>query len=143
MYIIFVGGLLYNPETKSVLLQKRDMKAKANPGLWGFFGGSSESDETPEQALKRELKEELNIDIDTSRLVPLRKYFNEKFKRHSHIFVLECYLEKQEMTLGEGEDFDWVPLVDVFKYSLTENTKKSLEILIEKINNKSLPLKYN
>jgi hypothetical protein len=36
------------------------------------------------------------------------------------------------MTLGEGEDFDWIPLDRCLDYELSENTRKSLEILINK-----------
>ena len=128
----FVGGFLYNPKTRSVLLQKRDLNTKANPGLWGFFGGSSEGEETPEQSIIRELKEELNIDVMPGSLQPLRTYFNEKFKRQSYIFVIESELKKSEMVLAEGEDFDWISLENVLSYDLTENTRKSLEVLIEK-----------
>ncbi|OGE73612.1 MAG: hypothetical protein A3I07_03025 [Candidatus Doudnabacteria bacterium RIFCSPLOWO2_02_FULL_42_9] len=132
----FVGGFLYNPKTKSVLLQKRDMKAEFNPGLWSFFGGSSENNETPEQCLVRELKEELSIEIDPGKIEPLRSYFNEKFQRQSYIFVIESELKKSEMVLNEGEDFDWIPLTKVLELNLTENTRKSLEVLIERIGQK-------
>ena len=128
----FVGALLYNPKAKAILLQKRDMNAKANPGLWGFFGGSSEGDETPKQTLAREIKEELSIDIDPEKMQPLREYFNEKYQRQSYIFVIETDLEKSQMKLGEGESFDWIPLDKALSYDLTENTRKSIEILIAK-----------
>jgi len=128
----FSAGFLYNPKTRSVLLQKRDMKTQANPGLWGFFGGSSEEEETPEQSIIRELKEELGISVVQESLQSLRTYFNEKFKRQSYIFVIESELKKSEMVLAEGEDYDWIPLENVLSYDLTENTRKSLEVLIEK-----------
>jgi len=50
--------------TKYVLLHKRDDKAKVNPNQWAFFGGLSERNETPKQTFVRELKEELNLDIN-------------------------------------------------------------------------------
>jgi 8-oxo-dGTP pyrophosphatase MutT (NUDIX family) len=128
----FVGVFLYNPRTREVLLQHRDMKAAVNPGKWGFFGGSSEGQETPEQTSLRELKEELSVDFQTDQLKPLRTYFNEKFQRYSHIFVIETELQKSEMKLEEGEDFDWIPLDKVLEYDTSENTRKSLEVLIEK-----------
>ena len=43
-----------------VLMQLRDMKKGINfPGCWGFFGGSIDDGETPEEASKRELLEEI------------------------------------------------------------------------------------
>jgi len=45
-----------------ILLQHRDNKALRYPHLWAFFGGGIENGETPEMALKREAKEELEID---------------------------------------------------------------------------------
>lgn len=43
-----------------VFLQKRSKTAQRIPDYFGFFGGGLEGSETPEQALFREIKEELN-----------------------------------------------------------------------------------
>jgi len=53
-----------------VFLQKRDKDAKRLPDFFGFFGGGIESGESSEEAMKREAKEELNIDVSDY------KYFN-------------------------------------------------------------------
>lgn len=45
-------------------MQKRDENAKRLPSWYGFFGGGLESGESPEEALRREIKEELDINID-------------------------------------------------------------------------------
>jgi len=47
----YAGAFLYNPKDRTVLLHKRDMLTEANPGLWAFFGGLSEDQETPEQTI--------------------------------------------------------------------------------------------
>ena len=44
-----------------IYFQKRGADIPNSPGVFGFFGGSIDGDETPEQALLREIKEELNI----------------------------------------------------------------------------------
>jgi 8-oxo-dGTP diphosphatase len=53
-----------------VLIAKRPA-GKAMAGLWEFPGGKLEDSETPEEALVRELREELGIDVETSCLAPI------------------------------------------------------------------------
>jgi len=134
----FTGAFLYNPKNNTVLLHKRDMKVDHNPGLWAFFGGSSEGDETPQQTIVRELKEEIGVDVRIDQLIPLITYFNEKYKRQSFIFYVISSLEKSEMKLGEGEDFDWVPLGQVFNYKLTESSERSLKELQRLVENNEI-----
>lgn len=46
-----------------IFLQKRDKDAKRLPDYFGFFGGGIEENESPESGLKREINEELGIEI--------------------------------------------------------------------------------
>lgn len=56
-----VAALIFTPDERYVL-QLRDRAAGVDfPGHWGLFGGALEPDETPEEALHRELAEELAI----------------------------------------------------------------------------------
>jgi len=57
-----VAIIAFYDEQKRILLQDRYGIAKSGEE-WSFFGGGIENGETPEQALKREIKEELNYDI--------------------------------------------------------------------------------
>lgn len=47
-----------------IFLQKRNPDAKRLPGYFGFFGGGIEADESPKSGLKREIQEELGIQIE-------------------------------------------------------------------------------
>ena len=66
---IVVSIALINNENE-ILLSKRPEK-KHLSGFWEFPGGKVEEGETPEKALVREVKEELNIDINNKCFAPL------------------------------------------------------------------------
>lgn len=62
MYTKHVSIIAFYNEQKNILLQDRsDMPSVTSP--WGFFGGSLEAGETKEQALVREIREELTYDL--------------------------------------------------------------------------------
>jgi len=123
----WAGGFLYNPETNSVLLHKRDSKAKINPNQWAFFGGLNEGNETPKQTLIRELQEELTTEIPESEVKSLCDYFNEELQTYRYVFFVESKSQKSEMQLTEGEGFDWISLEKALDYDLTKKTTRDLK----------------
>ena len=58
-----VSIILFYDDYGNILLQDRKDIRKHNEE-YGFFGGKIEENETPEEALKREIKEELGIDLE-------------------------------------------------------------------------------
>jgi len=129
----FAGGFLYSPKENRILLHLRDSNATVNPDQWGFFGGTSENDELPKQCFLRELKEELNIEFREKDVKLLRDYLNEKRNIWRYVFYIESDLDKSAMRLGEGADFDWVPLDKILDYDLTDKTREDLEFFINRI----------
>ena len=59
--IYVVAAIIRNKDNKYLITQRLPDAKYA--GYWEFPGGTIEDGETPEKALVRELKEELNIDI--------------------------------------------------------------------------------
>jgi 8-oxo-dGTP diphosphatase len=66
--LIVVAAALVRPDGR-FLLQKRP-EGRSLAGLWEFPGGKLEAQETPEEALARELQEELAIAVDHIDLAP-------------------------------------------------------------------------
>jgi 8-oxo-dGTP diphosphatase len=126
----YAGGFLYNPKTHSVLLHLRDNKTPIHPNQWGFFGGLNEGNESPKECFKRELREELGIDLDEEKVRSLCDYLNIERGTWRYVFYVESEKEKSEMVLNEGADFDWIPLDKVFEYDVTEKTVRDLKTLM-------------
>ena len=101
--VIVVAGALVDADGR-VLITKRP-KGKEMAGLWEFPGGKIEKGETPEQALIRELKEELNIETKGTCLAPLSfaSHQYENFHLLMPLFICRRWwgyilaLESQEM----------------------------------------------
>ena len=66
--VLVVAVALVDPDGRVLLAQRPEGKSLA--GLWEFPGGKVEPGERPEQALIRELKEELGIDVNEACLAP-------------------------------------------------------------------------
>lgn len=62
---IIVKGIIYNKKRNKFLIVQRSKDDPVGANTWENVGGSVECDEKPEQAIKREIQEEVGIvDID-------------------------------------------------------------------------------
>ena len=77
-------------------------------GLWEFPGGKIEKHETPEQALAREIKEELNLVIQTSRPFIMVKHGYQDKKVCLHVYKVLRY--SGDAAGAEGQEVTWVPV---------------------------------
>ena len=73
---------------------------------WEFPGGKMEPGESPEDALKREIWEELETKIVVERLIQTVDYDYPKF--HLKMHCLWCHIESGSLTLKEHEAAKWL-----------------------------------
>ena len=107
MKIILVSAVaLIDPDGRVLLTQRPEGKSLA--GLWEFPGGKIEPGETPEAALIRELKEELDIDTWSSCLAPLTfaSHAYEDFHLLMPLYI--CRRWEGLAIAREGQSLAWV-----------------------------------
>ncbi len=100
-----------------ILLAQRP-EGKSMAGLWEFPGGKVEPGETPEAALIRELKEELNIDTHESCLAPLTFASHRYEDFHLLMPLYVCRKWNGEIRPEESQEITWVRPVRLADYDM-------------------------
>lgn len=98
---VAVGVIVRNQQ---VFVCKRAESAHQG-GLWEFPGGKIEERESPEQALSRELLEE--VDITVKRAAPLLNLSHDYSDKSVHLHVFKVTLFKGTATGKEGQPHEW------------------------------------
>ena len=107
MKIVLVSAVALIDADGRVLLAQRP-EGKSMAGLWEFPGGKVEAGETPEEALIRELKEELGIDTWQSCLAPLTFASHAYADFHLLMPLFACRKWQGNATPREGQTLAWV-----------------------------------
>ncbi len=107
---------LVDIEGRVLLAQRPEGKSMA--GLWEFPGGKVEPGETPEVALIRELKEELELDVTASCLAPFTfaSHTYEKFHLLMPLYV--CRKWQGIPMPVEGQALKWVRPIRMGDYPM-------------------------
>ena len=111
--VLVVAAALIDSDGRVLLARRPPGKAMA--GLWEFPGGKIEASETAEQALARELKEELNITVTAATpLITVKHQYPDRFVQ-LNVFLVEQF--SGEAKSLEGQLFKWVTSAELEHYA--------------------------
>ena len=106
--ITTVGALIFNPAREVLMIRTHKWS-----DLWGIPGGKIKWGETAEDALRREIKEETNLDVTNIQFAMVQDCIRSKeFFKEAHFVLLNytCDTNSTAVTLNdEAEEFLWLP----------------------------------
>ncbi len=100
-------------------------------GYWEFPGGKMEAGETAQHALIREIKEELDVEIEVGELIDTVEYDYPQFHLTMHCFI--CSILSGELMLKEHEASKWLTKDTLYSVEWLPADEGVLEILKEKM----------
>ena len=115
--LVLVAAVALIDADNRVLIARRP-PGKPMAGLWEFPGGKVQAGETPEQALIREVREELGVELCDECMAP---YVFASHAYDDFHLLMPLYLSRQwdgELTPREGQELKWVRAMRLGDYPM-------------------------
>jgi len=127
--VIVVAVALVDPDGRVLIAQRPEGKQLA--GLWEFPGGKLEPGERPEDALIRELREELGIEVKAPCLAPLTFASHAYPDFHLLMPLFICRRWEGFVAPLENQALKWVKPNDMRKYPMPPADEPLISHLID------------
>jgi 8-oxo-dGTP pyrophosphatase MutT (NUDIX family) len=103
-------------ESRYLLQHREDRLGVSYPNCWGLFGGACEDGESAAEALRRELLEELNLEVTSYEPLLTCTYdlwFEDRRTRKAFFNVEITKAQAGKIVLGEGQGMAWLRFEEV------------------------------
>lgn len=130
--MVLVTAVVLIDNQNRVLLAQRP-QGKFMEGLWEFPGGKVHENELPEEALVRELREELGITVAMGCLFPLTFASHPYAEFHLLMPVYACRVWEGTPTPHEGQGLAWTKKDEWKKYRMAPADERLLPMLSDLI----------
>jgi A/G-specific adenine glycosylase len=119
-------GLVFDDDRDRLLIQRRPDDGLLG-GLWEFPGGKQEDGESMETACRREVREELGIEVAVEEAFYTLSHAYSHFKITLHAF--RCRIEDGTPEAREDQPFQWVDLDELDDYAFPRANRRLIEEL--------------
>jgi 8-oxo-dGTP diphosphatase len=124
-----------------LMLHRVKKENDLNHDKWVGVGGKFEQDETPEECLLREVKEETGLTLTSYRFRGIVTFLSDEWEgEYMHLYTATEYTGEM-IECNEG-NLEWVPKADIEKLHIWEGDKIFFRLLDENLPFFSLKLRY-
>ena len=103
-----VCDILIRHRDGTFLLTLRDSRKEAFPGCWeASAGGAAQAGETPEEAARREMREETGLEAEKLELIGITRNPKTRSTVYAYLVVVDCPKDAIRLQEGETVDYQW------------------------------------
>ena len=106
--------IFFNNQRQILLFLRDDIPSIPYPNMWDIPGGHVEKGETPEECIVREMKEEINLDLQEFELFKIVEFAD----RMEYVFWKKENFDISKIKLTEGQSLKWFTADDIKKVNL-------------------------
>lgn len=121
------AAIIENEE--GLLLIARRKPEKSQGGLWEFPGGKLEEGESPEACLRRELMEEMRIEIAIGAFFGQNDHFYGAV--HIQLIAYQAKHTAGEIRLADHDQYEWVQVKQLMNYEFAPADIKFVQMLMQ------------
>ena len=131
-FVILAIGAFIIDSKERFLIVKKSPQEKIDGGLWTVPGGKVYPNESIIKALKREVKEEVNLEISSYQWIGENVFISDQKYFHAQHFL--CTVKKTKPLKLERQltDYSWMPINKINQYIFHKNIKKRIASILKK-----------
>jgi 8-oxo-dGTP diphosphatase len=135
-FMVAVGAMIEHDLSGKILLLKRSETADYLPSIWEDMGGRIKQFEEPEEALRREVKEETGLEIVILKpLAVFHDYRGERIAENELLIITYwCKAQSDQIILSEEHSaYQWVSPEEALELAEHPGVKRDIQALIDEI----------
>ena len=115
-----------------LMLHRVKKENDASHGKWIGVGGKCEADESPDECMLREVKEETGLEITKWRYRGIVTFISDTWpNEYMHLFTASGWRGEPDMTIDDEGTLAWIPKTDLMGLNLWEGDRIFLRLLLD------------
>ena len=134
--MVAVGAMIEHDSSRKILLVKRSETADYLPGIWEDMGGRIKQFEEPEDALRREVREETGLEIEILKpLAVFHDYYGERSAENEMLIITYwCKARSDPVVLSEEHSaYRWVSPEEALELAEHVGVRRDIQAFIDEI----------